>query len=78
MTRAEYEACQARDEQGFRVAIEALTRRGLEAGLARFDYKAMVDEEWRRGNLDDVIDRQVDRAIGELRDESSWTQLWRR
>ncbi len=76
MTRADYEACQARDEQGFRVAIEALTRRSLEAGVAGFDYKAVVNEEWRRGNLDDVIDRQVDRAIGELRDESSWTQLW--
>jgi nitrogen regulatory protein PII-like uncharacterized protein len=76
MTRADYEACQARDEQGFRVAIEALTRRSLEAGVAGFDYKAVVNDEWRRGNLDDVIDRQVDRAIGELRDESSWTQLW--
>ncbi|MET0194148.1 MAG: hypothetical protein ABW200_12350 [Hyphomicrobiaceae bacterium] len=76
MTRAEYEACQARDEQGFRVAVEALTRRSLEAGIAGFDYKAVVNDEWRRGNLDDVIDRQVDQAIGELRDESSWIQLW--
>ena len=61
---------------GLSRAIEALTRRSLEAGVAGFDYKAVVSEEWRRGNLDDVIDRQVDRAIGELRDESSWTQLW--
>ena len=76
MTRADYEACQARDEQGFRVAVEALTRRSLEAGIAGFDYKAVVSDEWRRGNLDDVIDRQVDQAIGELRDESSWMQLW--
>lgn len=76
MTRAEYEACQARDEQGFRVAVEALTRRSLEAGIAGFDYKAVVNDEWRRGNLDDVIDRQVDQTIGELRDESSWMQLW--
>ena len=76
MTRADYEACQARDEQGFRVAVEALTRRSLEAGIAGFDYKAVVNDEWRRGNLDDVIDRQVDQTIGELRDESSWVQLW--
>ena len=34
MSRADYEACQARDEQGFRVAIEALTRRSLEVGVA--------------------------------------------
>jgi len=76
MTRAEYEACQARDEQGFRLAVETLTRRSLEAGIAGFDYRAVVNDEWRRGNVDDVIDRQVDQTIGELRDESSWVQLW--
>jgi hypothetical protein len=76
MTRAEYEACQARDENGFRAAIEALTRRGLEAGLAGVDYKPMLAEQWRRGNVDDIIDREVDRAIGEVREESSWFKLW--
>lgn len=76
MTRAEYEACQARDENGFRLAIEALTRKGLETGLASVDYKALVADEWRRGNIDDVIDREVDRAIGEVREESSWFKLW--
>jgi len=76
MTRAEYEACQARDEQGFRLAVETLTRRSLEAGIAGFDYRAVVNDEWRRGNVDDAIDRQVDQTIGELRDESSWVQLW--
>jgi len=76
MTRAEYEACQSRDEAGFRAAIEALTRRGLEAGLANVDYKALVADEWRRGNIDELIDREVDRAIGEVREESSWFKLW--
>src|SRR5215813_3789815 len=76
MTRADYEACQARDEAGFRVAIEELTRRGLQAGLADVDYKALVADEWRRGNIDDLIDREVDRAIGEVREESSWFKLW--
>lgn len=76
MSRAEYEACQARDEAGFRVAIETLTRRGLETGLANVDYKALVADEWRRGNIDDVIDRQVDQAINEVREESSWFKLW--
>ena len=76
MTRAEYEACQARDENGFRAAIEQLTRRGLETGLAKVDYKALVADEWRRGNIDDIIDREVDRAIGEVREESSWFKLW--
>jgi nitrogen regulatory protein PII-like uncharacterized protein len=76
MTRAEYESCQARDENGFRAAIEQLTRRGLETGLANVDYKALVADEWRRGNVDDIIDRETDRAIGEVRDESSWVKLW--
>ena len=76
ISRAEYEACQARDEQGFRRAVEALTLKGLETGLANLDYRAIVADEWRRGNLDDIIDRQVDEAIGQVRDESSWFQLW--
>jgi len=76
MTRADYEACQAGEEAGFRAAIEQLTRRGLEAGLADVDYKALVADEWRRGNIDDLIDREVDRAIGEVREESSWFKLW--
>ena len=76
MTRAEYEACQAGDEAGFRRAIEQLTRRGLETGLASVDYKALVADEWRRGNIDDLIDREVDRAINEVREESSWFKLW--
>jgi hypothetical protein len=76
MTRAEYEACQAREEGGFRAAIETLTRNGLVAGLANLDYKALVLDAWRRGNVDDVIDRQVDQAIGEVRDQSSWFDLW--
>src|SRR6185369_1098098 len=59
MTRDEYEACQASDEAGFRAAIEALTRKGLETGLANVDYRALVADEWRRGNIDDLIDREV-------------------
>jgi hypothetical protein len=42
LTRADYEACQAQDEQGFRRAIETLTLRGLEAGLAGLDYAPLV------------------------------------
>jgi nitrogen regulatory protein PII-like uncharacterized protein len=76
MTRADYEACQAGDEEGFRKAVEALTHRGLEKGLANVDYRALVSDEWRRSNMDDVIDRQVDEVIAEVRDESSWLQLW--
>jgi hypothetical protein len=76
LSRAEYEACQAQDEQGFRTAIEALTLKGLQAGLANFDYRPLIADQWRRSNMDEVIDRQVDEAIGQVRDESSLFQLW--
>jgi len=76
MTRADYEACQAQDEQGFRKAIEALTLKGLEAGLAKLDYRTLVADEWRRERFDEAIDRQVDEAIAQVRDESTWFQLW--
>jgi hypothetical protein len=76
LTRADYDACQAQDEEGFRRAIEALTLKGLEAGLAGLDYGPLVADAWRRERFDETIDRQVDEAIAEVRDESTWFQLW--
>ncbi len=76
LSQAEYEACHAQDEQGFRRAIEALTLKGLESGLANLDYRPLVADEWRRENFDELIDKQVDQAIGQVRDESTWVQLW--
>jgi len=75
ISRAEYEACQARDEPAFRAAIEALTHKALQDGLAKVDYAAVIAAEWRRADLDQVIDKQVDIAIGEVREETSWGTL---
>lgn len=75
MTRADYEACQARDEAGFRLAVSNLTRKGLEKGLANVNTKAIVGDEWRKQNLDDLVDKLVDKAEAEVRNESSWTSL---
>ncbi len=75
MSRAEYDACQTRDEAGFRQAIEAVTVASLERGLMGLDYKAIIADEWRRGALDDVMGRRVDAAVEEIRSESSWTDL---
>lgn len=71
ITRADYEACQARDEQSFRAAIEAVTTRSLQTGIAHFDYAAAVAEEWRKNGLDDIVDGRVDAAIAEVREETS-------
>jgi hypothetical protein len=73
LSRADYEACQARDETAFKGAIEALTVRSLTTGLATVDYLTVVNEEWRKTNLSDVIDRHVDQAIAEVGEENS---LW--
>ena len=75
MTRADYEACQAGTETAFRAAVEQVTLRGLQSGIATIDYRAVVNEEWRRNNLDDVIDREVDKAINEVKEETSWGKL---
>lgn len=75
MTRAEYEACQSGDETAFRAAIEALTLKALQRGLEGIDYAAIVAEEWRRVGFDEIMARRVDVVIGEIRNESSWTQL---
>ncbi len=75
ISRADYEACQARDEGGFKTAIESLTARSLTNGLAGVDYKAVVANEWRKANMDDVIDKRVDQAMGEVKDETSWAGL---
>lgn len=75
MTRADYEACQAADEAGFRRTIETLSLRALEAGVKTFDYRASVDVQWRRLGMDDLLSKRVDVAIEEVRSETSWAGL---
>lgn len=75
MTRAEYEACQARDEAGFRSAIEGLTHRALQDGLQKVDYGAIVADEWRKSGFDDILDKRVDLTVAEVTNETS---LWER
>lgn len=75
LTRADYEACQAGDEQAFRSAVEGITLKALQDGLKTVDFKAVVAQEWRRANVDEILDKQVDIAVAEVNDESSWGDL---
>ncbi|HWK38699.1 MAG TPA: hypothetical protein VNR88_07265 [Hyphomicrobium sp.] len=75
LSRADYEACQARDEVAFRTAIQGITVRALQAGIATVDYRAAVGDEWRRIGMDDIIDKRVDLAVEEVRRETSWANL---
>ncbi len=75
LTKAEYEACQARDEAAFRAAIDGLTHRALQEGLKKVDYAGLVSDEWRKNNFDDVLDKRVDAIVAEVTTETS---LWER
>jgi hypothetical protein len=75
LSKADYEACQARDETAFRTAVAAISVRALKAGIANVDYRAVVGDAWRRGGLDDIIDKQVDKAVDEVAQETSWASL---
>ena len=37
LSKADYEACQSRDEASFRSAIQAITVRALQGGIANLD-----------------------------------------
>ncbi|MDX2159439.1 MAG: hypothetical protein SFW09_23275 [Hyphomicrobiaceae bacterium] len=74
VTRDDYEACLARDDAAFRDAIERVTVRALEASIRGLDYRPVVAEEWRRGNVDDILLKRVDSALEEIRQETSWSE----
>lgn len=73
-SRQDYEACQARDEAQFREAIERVTIRALEASVRGLDYEPIVAEAWRKGNIDEVMARQIDVALEALTGETSWSE----
>ena len=75
LSRAHYEACQARDESGFRKAIETITETALRREIATVDYDSVVAIEWQRLKLDALIDSRVDQAVADVRDETSWGSL---
>ncbi|MFX5510522.1 hypothetical protein ABTD49_22195, partial [Acinetobacter baumannii] len=52
LSKAEYEGCQASDEQGFRKSIQDITEAALKRSMAGFDYKAAVNDQWRTLGMD--------------------------
>jgi hypothetical protein len=75
LSKADYEACQARDEPALRAAIQAISVRALKGGIANLDYRAVVGDAWRRGGVGAIVDNQVDSAVDEVRQETSWANL---
>jgi hypothetical protein len=74
ISRADYEACQAHDDAGLRAAVVTIATDALTTGTKTIDYKALVADQWRDNNLDQVIDSRVDIAIDEITNETSWTE----
>jgi hypothetical protein len=77
ISRAEYEACQARDDAGLKAAVIAIATDTITNGTKTIDYKALVDQQWRERNLDQIIDNRVDIAVTEITNETSWTERLR-
>lgn len=75
LSKAEYEACQAREEAAFKAAIQGISVRALRAGIANVDYRAAVGDQWRRIGMDEIVDKRVDLAVEEVRRETSWANL---
>ncbi|MEL6297349.1 MAG: hypothetical protein AAFQ45_02160 [Pseudomonadota bacterium] len=71
----DYAACQTQDDQAFASAIRSITRKALDRGLANVNYEAVVRAEWRKLDIDDVIDKRVEIAAAAVRSESSWSSL---
>jgi hypothetical protein len=73
ISRADYEACQARDDAGLRAAVVTIATDAITNGTKNIDYKALVAEQWRENNLDQIIDAQVDSAVQAVTNETSWS-----
>ena len=75
LSRADYEDCQARDEVTLKAAIATISADALTAGVKSVDYRALVAEQWRRHGVDALLDKRVDLAIDEVKNETSWSEL---
>ncbi|MFT3732336.1 MAG: hypothetical protein QM780_13120 [Hyphomicrobium sp.] len=74
MSRADYEACQAKDENALKAAVVAITTEAITNGTKSIDYNALVADQWRQRNLDQIIDNRVDIAVSEVTNETSWSE----
>jgi hypothetical protein len=69
------DSCQVADEERFRSEIDRLTFTALETSLQGVDYGSIVRDVWRRQAIDPTLDAQVDKAIAQVIEETSWTTI---
>ena len=70
-----YDACRAQDDDKFRLAIRDVTLNELRNGTRTIDYQGLVRDQWRKHNLDRLIDERVKIAEEDVRSKSSWGKL---
>ena len=75
ISRADYEACQAKDDNALRAAVVTIATEAITNGTKGLDYKVLVAEQWRVHNLDQIINNRVDIAVGEVTCVSCWS-VW--
>lgn len=68
-------ACRVDDEEAFRAEVDRLTLAALEVGLEDVDYHGLVAEVWHNQAIDSVLDRRIDDAIAQIKEETSWTTI---
>lgn len=74
ISRADYEACQAKDDAALRAAVVRIVTDAITNGTKSIDYKVLVADQWRQRNLDQIIDNRVDIAVAEVTSETSWSE----
>ena len=67
--------CQDQTISGFRGEVQKITETAITRGLSNVSYKALVLDGWRKNDLDKIINNEVDNAVAEVADESSWKDL---
>lgn len=69
--------CQTANEIEFRSSLEMLLQRSLQFEMNKFNYRYRVGEEWRKLEIGTILDGEVDRVVDEVRNEMSWSALWK-
>jgi len=69
------QSCKVDNEEQFRERVAEITSGALRKGLRIVDYEALVDDQWRKNDMDALIDRLVDAAAKQVREESTWSEL---
>ncbi|MBI1385105.1 MAG: hypothetical protein GC150_09365 [Rhizobiales bacterium] len=67
--------CEVDDEDAFRERVRELAVTTFRDGIARVDVPLVVADQWRENAFAALIDRLVDEAADQLREETDWDQL---